>query len=116
MKNLADSISRQQEAKTKAETIVSQIRPMTRMACGWRQCSYTVGGENNTFDVQITAFVLRGQSHFLRITLELNDVYTVERCRIPTARAKDQSIRVEERHENVYCDVLDEVVYRAVNK
>lgn len=109
-----EEITRETEAQFKAQTIIKQIPAMTRMACGWRNASYSANDE--AYDVQVTATVLRGNSHFIRVTLELNDTYTVERLRIPTARAKDQSIRHEERAENVFCDMLGEVVYKMCNK
>ena len=110
-----ETISRKTEARTKAQTIISQIPAMTRMACGFRNVSFLIGDGNADFDVKVTAKVGRA-NRLIEIRLELNDTYTVRLIRVPTSRAKDQSLETLEEHLDVYCEALGEVVYHAVNK
>jgi len=109
-------MTRTEEVTTKARTMIAQIPALTRMSCGWRDASFVAGVADDDFDVRVTGTVLKGRSHFIQITLELNDTYTVRRLRIPTRRAKDQTIRVEETASYVHCDKLGNVVYHMVNK
>ena len=115
MTNYPEAISRETEARTKAETMLGQIPVMTRMACGFRNVSFLAGDGAADFDVRVTAKVGRA-NRLVEITLELNDTYTVRLIKVPTARAKNPALVTLEEHRDVYCDALGEVVYHAVNK
>lgn len=115
MSNYPETISRYEEAKTKAATMVKQISVMDRMACGWREASWAEGHSSDDFDVRVYAKVLN-RCRRIEITLELNDTYTVRLFKIPTMRAKDPTPVMLEEVSDVYCDQLSSVVYGVCNK
>ncbi len=111
-----EAITREEEARVKAQTIIEQIGVGNRMACGFRNVSYSTGeADKADYDVRVRAKVGRA-NRLIEIVLELNDTYTVRLIKVPTARAKDPSPVVLEESSDVYCDVLGEVVYSKVNK
>lgn len=92
------------EASQIAATTRSQIGVMNLMACGARKFSYSADG-------QLT-FKVGGRMRSIEITLDASDTYTVRLVRI----TRNYSRVVVEEHSDVYCDVLGQVVYGAVNK
>ena len=107
-----EAITREEEARIKAQTIIEQIGVQNRMACGFRNPTYESGEQ---FDVRVRAKVGRA-NRLIEIVLELNDTYTVRLIKVPTARAKDPSLKTLEESSDVYADMLGEVVYSKVNK
>lgn len=101
-------LTREDEVKYKAETLMRQIAPLTRRAMGWRNASYRTG---EGFDVAVTAKVLRA-NRLLEIVLELNDTYTVRLIKVPTTRAKDLSLKTLDEVTDVYAESLSETCYR----
>ena len=119
-----EAITREEEARVKAQTVIEQVGVSTRMACGFRKVSYESGeqvafnkgpSERPEFDVRVRAKVGRA-NRLIEIVLDFNDTYTVRLIKVPTARAKDPSLVVLEETSDVYADVLGEVVYHKVNK
>jgi hypothetical protein len=87
-----------------ATTIWQQIPTSTKMACGARE---------PTADTNCLIFkVLNGSTHRIKVTLDPYDTYTVELFK----QKRDYSVSVVEKHEDVYCDMLGEVIYHMVNK
>ena len=113
--NYPDVITRETEARLKAETIIEQIGAGNRMACGFRDPIFSAGSPSDDYDVRVTAKVGRA-SRYIEVTLTLLDVYNVRLIKVPTARAKDQSLKTLESAEGVYAPSLGEVIYKMVNK
>ncbi len=117
-----ETISREDEVKTKAETILKQIGVAIIGAVGARWFDYSDGyavkeqerkngrGVDEPYDVQVRCKVLRRQK-VLYITLENNDTYTVELIHVPSTRAKDKTLQVWRSVKDVYCDKLSDTVY-----
>lgn len=90
---------------TVANIIWQQISLSTKMACGVRN---TVGDEKS---LGFTVTIKSNQCHKVVVTLDPCDTYTVALFRI-----KGTSAVVVEEHEDVYNDMLSEVIYRMCNK
>ena len=110
--NYPETISRADEVKQKAETILKQIGVAIIGAVGARWFNYTDGFKlkGSPYDVQLRCKVLRRQK-VLYITLENDDTYTVELIHVPSTRAKDKALQVWKRSDGIYCDQLSETVY-----
>jgi hypothetical protein len=101
--------------KETAQTIIGQISRNTKMCVAARE--YVCGPAGLTF--RVTLF--RNQRHWIRVSLEANDTYTVSLLRMKTTRTKvvggelvlgTQEAVVEKTVDLVYCDQLDELVYQ----
>lgn len=103
-----------------AETIWSQIGIGTKMACGARD---RVNGER-----QLTFRVGAGNpAQWIRVTLDGSDTYTVELLKksksggleltLPVSGSwRNVTLSVVDSQRFIYADMIDEVVYRLVNK
>lgn len=108
-----EEITRADEVRMKAETIISQIPIMTRMAIGWRDACYVDGytAKGRAYDVAVKGKVLRA-NRVLEIILHLNDTYTVNLYKIPVLRTRYRPPTVIAYADDVYGESLGEVCYR----
>ncbi len=94
-----------------ATTIWRQIGTGAKMACGLREATATS-------DNELRMKALRGR-HFVHVTLDPSDTYTVKLVRVKRNRAAGKPL-VElvtvESASDVYCDMLDVVIYEMCNK
>jgi len=94
-----------------AETIRHQIGMQTLMACGARE--YRCGWSSEDYP-HLTMRVGDGKRGlWVRVTLMPSDTYTVELFKM--MRVQHVLKQIEE-FEDVYCDMLSNIIYRMVNK
>ena len=95
------------EAATYAQTIREQITRNTLMCVGARDFTYGQP-EGTLVALTFRITVSRNVRHYIRVTLDGSDTYTVN---LLTINRKLELV-TEMTATDVYCDQLDEVVYR----
>ncbi len=100
------------EIHTIGKTIRQQIGIMTLMACGARE--FKLIGIENGEKPGLQFRVNKGASRqYIKVILEPNDTYTVISYRLK--RITDEHIDIIDLYD-IYCDQLNEIVYKLVNK
>ncbi len=90
---------------TVANTIWRQIGIQTKMACGAREPM----GDANSLTFRVT--IKPNQRHKIVVTLDPSDTYTVKLYSV-----RNGEVKVVEEADDIYCEVLSEVIYRMCNK
>lgn len=101
-----EDINKMQEIN---KIIRQQIGNITLMACGAREWRFLENGRSGTrFRVAASS-----KRQFIEIELMPNDTYEITSFRLK--RVTDEKIIIE-KHDDIYCDQLTEIIYRVVNK
>lgn len=105
------------------ETIMRQIRKNDLMACGARNFIAHPEGEVDGMKYQAKlAFrvtVRDRDCRFIEVLYRWDDTYTVRLVRLTRATAAnnfERKLIVERQIEDVYCDMLSDVIYGACNR
>jgi hypothetical protein len=101
--------NQRQELIAQAKVIWEQIDRNTKMACGAREAHVDVDAGKPYLYFRVT--INPGVRHAIKVWLEPSDTYTVVLIAQRGFNVKDV-----ERHEDIYCDVLSDVIYRMCNK
>lgn len=94
-----------------ANTIKQQIGIRTLMACGARNFVCGMKG-----DLSFKVGSGRGRIKSVQITLNPSDTYTVVYREQYNSGPKKFEIAEEQSYDDVYCDMLSDVVYSLVNR
>lgn len=97
------------EMQAIANIIRKQIGISTLMACGAREWRFLEDGKKGT-GFRVNAGVKR---EYISISLEPNDTYTVKHYKLK--RVTNEEIILSQ-FNDVYCEMLSNMVYRMVNK
>lgn len=101
-------------AMTRTEAIANQIwKQITlsnKMACGMRRGVRLYGEENGKAFLEIPVRITYRAKHFLRITLEPTDFYSIELLKISRGE-----VTVEKSLEELPVENLNSVIYKLCN-
>jgi len=92
-----------------ADTIIAQIGTGNRMACGWRNASFSETSDDN--QVMVTATVGRGNKNFIQVILNYDDTYTIVRMKLAT-----KGIEIKQNVSGISASDLGNRIYHMVNK
>lgn len=92
-----------------ADTVAQQIGRMTILGITGGKRLGTIHNEKNE---PIGVILICGANRAVEVILDLNDTYTVQRIRRITSGANKGEIVVEEATSDIYCEELNNVVWK----
>jgi hypothetical protein len=106
------TMTQEEKSNHPGQIIWKQLSMHTKMACGAREAKLCTTRSSVGFDgiiFKVGSLPMR----YVEVELDASDTYVVRALRFK--RSTYEKITLEE-HTGVYADMLNEVVYRAVNK